>query len=132
MLYGLDTSVLVRIIKAEPPDLSRRVAARVAQLIADGNTCLVSDVVVAETYYALQYHYGFTKEEAISDLRRIAESVGFEFSPSASSALSIPNADKASPGMVDRILAGEYLARNATTLSCERDFGKLQRTEVIR
>lgn len=39
---------------------------------------------------------------------------------------------KASPGMVDRILAGEYLARNATTLSCERDFGKLQRTEVIR
>ena len=132
MLYGLDTSVLVRIIKAEPPDLARRVAARVAQLIADGNTCLVSDVAVAETYYALQYHYGFTKEEAISDLRRIAESVGFEFSPSARSTLSIPHADKASPGMVDRILAGEYLARNATTLSCERDFDKLQRTEVIR
>lgn len=132
MLYGLDTSALVRIIKAEPPELAEKVAKRVARLIAAGDTCLVSDVVVAETYYALQYHYGFTKAEAIADLRQIAETVGFEFSPSAKSALSLPRADKASPGIVDRILAGEYLSRDATTLSCERDFRKLPRTEVIQ
>ena len=132
MLYGLDTSALVRIITAEPSELAAKVATRVAGIIAEGDTCLVSDVVVAETYYALQYHYGFTKAEAISDLRQIAETLGFEFSLSAKSVLSLPRADKASPGLVDRILAGEYLSRDATTLSCELDFRKLQRTEVIR
>ena len=132
MLYGLDTSALVRIITAEPPELAAKVATRVAGIIAEGGTCLVSDVVVAETYYALQYHYGFTKAEAISDLRQIAETLGFEFSQSAKAALSIPRAVAASPGIVDRMLAGEHLSRDATTISCERDFRKLQLTEVVR
>ena len=132
MLYGLDTSALVRIITAKPPELAAKVAKRIAEIIAGGDTCLVSDIVVAETYYALQYHYGFTKADAISDLRQIAETVGFEFSAFAKAALSLPRADVASPGVVDRMLAGEYLSRDATTISCERDFRRLRRTEVIR
>ncbi|MBQ6926548.1 MAG: hypothetical protein IJQ73_18085 [Kiritimatiellae bacterium] len=39
---------------------------------------------------------------------------------------------KASPGFVDRMLAGEYTAKGYRTLSCEKSFRKLDFAEVIK
>ena len=42
-----------------------------------------------------------------------------------------PEAWKASPGLVDRMIANGYASHGHKTLSCEKDFRKLDFTEVI-
>ncbi|MBO7689071.1 MAG: PIN domain-containing protein, partial [Kiritimatiellae bacterium] len=57
MTFGLDTSVVLRLLTGEPPELAARALERYQQGIANGDDFAVSDVVAAETYYALQHHY---------------------------------------------------------------------------
>ena len=58
-------------------------------------------------------------------------SPGFSFSPEAAAALATPEAWKANPGFVDRMIVNGYAARELVTLSCEKDFRRLDLTEVI-
>ena len=132
MTYGLDTSVVIRLLMNEPPELVEKVAAFVNSAIAEGNDFFISDLVVSKAYYVLQKYYGKTKELAISDLKAIASSPGFAFSPEALSALNTPEAWKASPGMIDRMIANGYAAKGYVTISCEKSFAKLDLTEVIK
>ena len=68
MDYGLDTSALLRIVTSDPPNLAVKVARAIQLIVEDGGTLHVSDSVVQEAYYALQHHYGATKENAVADL----------------------------------------------------------------
>lgn len=132
MTYGLDTSVVIRLLMNEPPELVEKVAAFVNSALAEGNDFFISDLVVSEAYFVLQKYYGKSKELAVSDLRAIADSPGFSVSPEAMAALETPDAWKASPGMIDRMIANGYAARGYVTISCERSFAKLDLTEVIK
>ena len=132
MTYGLDTSVVLRLLADTTDPLTEKARERVAELLVGGNTFFISDLVASETYYALQHHYGSTKEEAITALRAMAQADGFAFSPEATNALGAPDIWSASPGFVDRMLAGEYAAKGQVTLSCEKAFRKLDLTEIIR
>ena len=132
MTYGLDTSVMLRLVTNDPSGLSQRVVERIRQLRENGDDFIISDVVASEIYYALQHHYRMSKMEAVESMRAIAASPGFAFSPEVQAALDTPDAWKASPGMIDRIIACEYAARGHVTLSCEKSFRKLDLTEVIR
>ena len=132
MTYGLDTSVVVRLLMGEPPELVEKVATFVNSALAEGNDFFISDLVVSEAYFVLQKYYGKSKEHAVSDLRAIAASPGFSVSPEATAALETPDAWKASPGMIDRMIANGYAARGYVTISCERSFAKLDLTEVIK
>ena len=132
MTYGLDTSIVIRLLMNEPPELVEKVAAFVNSAIAEGNDFFISDLVVSEAYYVLQKYYGKSKALAISDLKTIASSPSFAFSPEALSALDTPDAWKASPGMIDRMIANGYAARGYVTISCEKSFSKLDLTQVIK
>lgn len=50
----------------------------------------------------------------------------------AMAALGTPEAWKASPGFVDRMIAGEYASKGYVTLSCEKSFRHLDFAEVIK
>ena len=132
MTYGLDTSVVLRLLTDTTDPLTEKARERIAELLVGGNTFFISDLVASETYYALQHHYGNTKEEAITALRAMAQADGFAFSPEATNALGAPDIWSANPGFVDRMLAGEYAAKGQVTLSCEKAFRKLDLTEIIR
>ena len=131
MTYGLDTSVLMRLLNRIGDAYTQNVADRINAMLADGNDFTISELVASEIYYALQHHYGYSKEDAILALRAIAAAPGFSFSPEAKAALDTPEAWKASPGFVDRMIAAEYAAKGFVTVSCEKDFRKLDFTEVI-
>lgn len=131
MNWGFDTSALLRIITKEPPELALRVAARIESILEAGETVSVSDLAVFEAYYALQHSYRMTKANAIADLLALSRQPGFVFSETAIAALSEPNAATMSPGLVDRMIAGEYRARGLRVLSCEKDFRKLPDAEVV-
>lgn len=131
MTYGLDTSVLMRLLNRTDDPYVQGVFNRINTMIADGDDFIISDLVASEIYYALQHHYGFSKENAINAMRAIAAAPGFSFSKEAEAALATPEAWKASPGLVDRMIANGYASHGHKTLSCERDFRKLDFTEVL-
>lgn len=131
MTYGLDTSVVLRIVTADPPLLANIVQTRIEEILTEGNDLFVSSVVASEAYYALQHHYLKTKEEAVVALRALSEEDGITFSAEAKAALETPEAWKASPGLVDRMITAEYSANGYITISCEKDFRKLDLTEII-
>ena len=131
MTYGLDTSVVLRLITDSPPALAAIVKSRITDILKAGDDFFISDLVVDEAYFALQHFYGFSKESSVAALRAIAAEPGFALSPEATTALSTPGVWKANPGFIDRVLASEYAAKGFVTLSCEKSFRRLDLAEVI-
>ncbi len=131
MTFGRDTSVVLRLLTGQPPDLADKALVRYQDGIAAGDDFFVSDLVAAESYYAIQHHYGGTKEEALNALRNLSSGEGIAFSRSFLKAINTPNIHRASLGFVDRMLSGDYGGHGQITLSCEKSFRRLPDTEVI-
>ena len=81
MTFGLDTSVVLRLLTGQPQELAERALARYQEGVAAGDRFCVSDVVAAEAYFALQQHYRKTKGEALTALKGFSEGEGISFSP---------------------------------------------------
>ena len=131
MTFGLDTSVVLRLLTGQPQDLAAKALERYQDGIAAGDDFSVSDLVAAESYYAIQHHYGKSKEEALDALRSFSSGDGISFSQNFEAAINKPNIHKASPGFVDRMLVSGYGETGQITLSCEKSFRRLPGTEVI-
>jgi hypothetical protein len=131
MTFGLDTSVVLRLLTGQPQDLAAKALERYQDGIAAGDDFSVSDLVAAESYYAIQHHYGKSKEEALDALRSFSSGDGISFSQNFEAAINTPNIHKASPGFVDRMLVSGYGENGQITLSCEKSFRRLPGTEVI-
>ena len=131
MTFGLDTSVVLRLLTGQPVELAERALKRYQDGLAAGDDFAVSDVVAAETYYAIQHHYGKTKGEALAALKSFSTADGVSFSQGFAEAVATPNIHKANPGFVDRMLAADYRGRGMTTLSCEKSFARLPDAEVL-
>ena len=131
MTFGLDTSVVLRLLTGQPHDLAARALTRYQDGIAAGDDFCVSDVVAAEAYFALQQHYRKTKEEALEALRGFSSGEGISFSQNFAASINTPNIHNANPGFVDRMLVSGYREQGQITLSCEKSFRRLAETEVI-
>ena len=131
MTHGLDTSVVVRIISGLPEGVAEKVGERIAAEIAGGDDFAVSALVLSETYFALQHHYAFTKEEALQSLLAFSCTEGIRVAESIRAILEFPNLAKAKPGFVDRMIVGEYATAGRDTYSCEKSFRRLDGTVVV-
>ena len=80
MIIGLDTSVVVRVLTGEPRDLALVALDYLQRRLKAGDRVLVSDWVIAETYYALPHHYGASKKDTLNALRDFLASVGLVLS----------------------------------------------------
>ncbi len=134
MKVGLDTSVVVRLLTGEPVELAERALAAVTRITStEGCLVAVSDLVVAETYYALQFHYRVPKAAALFALRSLLTSPGFAPTRRLTEILETPKLEAAKPGFVDRLIRAEYLDSGAgEVLTCEKDAGRLPNMRVIR
>jgi predicted nucleic-acid-binding protein len=128
---GLDTSVVLRLLTGEPEPQARRALAEVQEATARGASLLVSDLVVAETYFALQHHYGVPKPEALSLLATLLG--GNEIRPlgAAAAVLALPNLATADPGLVDRLIHAEYRRAALDVLTFEKAAGRLPGVRVL-
>ena len=131
MTFGLDTSVVLRLLTGQPQDLAAKALERYQDGIAAGDDFSVSDLVAAESYYAIQHHYGKSKEEALDALRSFSSGDGISFSQNFEAAINTPNIHKASPGFVDRMLVSGYGETGQITLSCEKSVRRLPGTDVL-
>ena len=131
MKYALDTSVLVRILTCRPQPLAANVIIEIEKRRQAGDVFVLSNLVLSEAYYAVQHHYGVEKAIVLSALKTLSSQRCFIVSPEAKAALSLQNIAKASPGFVDRLIHGEQSVRGVKVLSCEKDFRRLENTEIL-
>ena len=130
MTFGMDTSFLLRLLTGQPKELAEKALLRYQEAVGQGDSFSVSDTVVTEAYYALQHHYGKSKDEAIEALKGISEDDSIAFSEGFDSVISLPNLAKANLGFLDRLLAADYRSRGQITISCEKSFRRLPDAEV--
>ena len=127
MNLGLDTSVVLRLLTGQPADLAAIAQRRLEQAHADGDTVIVTDVVLAECYYALVHHYEFDKEQARHLLHLMAHSGTVTLEPA-----EVRAALDKSPGagLVDKLILHRYRALQATTLTFDRALGAAGATRL--
>lgn len=132
MKVGLDTSVVLRLLTGEPELQARRALDELRSLLTGGATPLVSDLVVSEVYYALQYHYSVPKAEALSILATFLRESGVKPAGAAAAILAVPNIATINPGFVDRLIVAEYVNLSAKeVLTFEKAAGRLPQVRVL-
>ncbi len=129
MTLGLDTTVVLRLIVGEPRAQTDLARTRLEDAFARGEPIHVSDLVVAEAYYALRYHYGLDKEVAREKLHAMLSSGVVSLEPQTSFTALEP---ARSPGLVDRLIAARYRAQGGVTLTFDRALGRVDDVELLR
>ena len=132
MKWGLDTTVIVRLLSGDPPDLAEIARNAMARLKAAGEIPIVDDLAITEAYFALWYHYGIPKEDVLEGLRRFLASGDVIPTGSAAEILKIENLAVAKPGFLDRVIHAGYHQRNTTLITFEKASAKLPGVRVLR
>lgn len=131
MKTGLDTSVVLRLLLGQPADQAGRAVGFLDELLRGGHRAVVSDLVVAETYFALQHHYGVSKTDALMGLRRLFADGEIEPLGAVAEVLTVNGLASAKPGFVDRLIHGIYVSVADEMVSFEKAAGKLKSVRVL-
>jgi predicted nucleic acid-binding protein len=126
---GLDTSVVLRLLVGVSGAQARAAQRRLERAIEQGESVIVCDLVIAEAYYALQFHYDVPKAEARSMLMRLVRSGVVTVEPrEAEGVLGMTSG----AGLVDRLIHARHRALGAVTLTFERKLGALEGAVRLR
>jgi len=128
---SLDTSVVVRLLVVHPRQLFDRASRYLKEQHAAATTIHVSDLVLAEAYFALQSFYQLPKADALAALANFARHSGVTVTPAAHTVLALPNLSSAKPGFVDRLIHGTSHASGHTLVTFEKAAKKLPGTVVL-
>ncbi len=131
MSLALDTSVVVRLLVATPSDQAEAARRFVG---AQPGVVAVSDLVVAESYYALRHHYGIAHTQAVTTLLAFITDPRITVLGHAREVLGAMVFDGAvasRPGLMDRLLYAGYTASGYEVATFDRDLAKLTATRRI-
>jgi predicted nucleic-acid-binding protein len=132
MNVGLDTSVLLRLLIGSPPDQARTAVQFLDDVCRSGGKVCVSDLVVAETYFALQFHYGIAKGDALAALAVLLSTGEIVATGQAGRVLTQPKLASARPGFVDRLIHAAYTESECKMATFEKAAGKLSGAIVLK
>lgn len=130
-MTGLDTSVVVRLLVGEPAEQASRAQVLLDELFEAGEKACVSDLVVSEVYFALQYHYEVPKDEALESLRKMFDSGEIVGTGAAPAVLKAKNLAKAKPGFVDRLIHEGYRKERSGMATFEKKSRRLENVRVL-
>lgn len=114
---ALDTSVVLRLLVGEPKEQAAQARQALESCNAQGVAPIVSDLVLAEAYHALVYHYEVDKEDARQALSAMATSGAIVLDPPEAIAALAP---AAGAGVVDRLIIQRAKCSGATLLTFDR------------
>ena len=122
--FGIDTSVLVRLLTGEPPEGFEYCVSRLRTLVEDENAeIFASNQVIGEAYVAVQHHYGVSKADARVGLADLLRS-GLVSPLNGRSALAALQAS-GGPGLLDRLITDEYSRVEVEVLTLDRRMASL-------
>ena len=129
--YGIDTSILVRLVTGDPEEGFERCVASLTRLIEREDAgVFASNQVIGEAYVALQHHYGATKPQARTGLESVLQS-GL-VAPLNGDAVLTALAQGAGAGLFDRLIADDYQRRGLVTLTLDRKMGALSEARLLK
>lgn len=132
MTLGLDTSCVLRILTGLPEPQAAKMLAWMREVWNSAGRIVVSDLVMAETYHALQHFYRIPKEEALRRLEQLVAWENIVVVGTARQILGEQSLARARPGFVDRMIHADYLERGADGwVTFERAGKRLPRTMVL-
>ncbi len=131
MSVGLDTSVVLRLLTGLPAEESERARAELAQA---REPSVVSDLVVAETYFALRHHYSVPHGEAVRALHAFLSDTRVRSAGVAVGVMSDPSTrvPRPRPGMVDRLIHADYRRDALDVVTFDRDLARLAGVRLLR
>ena len=128
--FGIDTSILVRLLTGKPDETFDYCVARMTELIEnDGAEIFASNQVIGEAYIALQHHYNISKADARIALLSVLRS-GL-VSPMNGQSVILALEAPANPGLLDRLIAEDYTRADLETLTLDRKMATLPATRQL-
>lgn len=121
--YGIDTSVLVRLLTGLPPDAYSRCVERLRALVGGGAEIFASNQVIGETFVAVQHHYGVSAADTRAELSKALRS-GL-VAPLNGQAVFTALEASGGPGLFDRLIIDEYARAGLEVLTLDRKMAAL-------
>ncbi len=122
--YGIDTSVLVRLVTGHPePSFAYSLTALRTLLEEEGAEIFASNQVIGEAYIAIQHHYGISKVETRAGLLDVLQS-GLVAPLNGGSVIAALEASGGA-GLLDRLIANEYLRADLSVLTLDKRMAAL-------
>ena len=129
--FGVDTSILVRMLTGDPARDYERTKAALENILAKYPTAEIeaSNVVIAEAYFVLQHHYGVAKTEARAALASVLTSGLIQPHPGHGVLEALTESSE--PGLLDRLIAGDYAANGLVTVTHDRKMARLPGVRLL-
>jgi predicted nucleic-acid-binding protein len=125
---GLDTSVVVRLLVGEPA-----AQAEAAQhFLATDGPAAVSDLVVGEAYFALRHHYRVPHGRALGALKGLLGDPRVHPTGVARSVLAAMPSAEAAPGLMDRLIHGDYRRDGADLVTFDQHAARMAGARLLR
>ncbi len=128
MREGLDTSVAVRLLVGEP---ARQAEAAHRWLREVSEPAAISDLVVGETYFALRHHYRVPHGAAVTALRALLGDPRVHPTGVAPDVLPQVGDERGAPGVMDRLIHGDYERSGAVLVTLDRDAARLGNARLL-
>jgi len=129
--YGIDTSVLVRLLIGEPAGAAAKAKERLLSAHRLRQAVVASDLVISEAYYALKYHYECDPSEVRKSLQSMLTSGLIQPEPGSAVLTVLQAKAGGKAGFIDRLIQARYESDGLTTLSLDKAQGRLGRVEYI-
>ena len=127
--YGIDTSVLLRLITAQPPASYTYCIEQLSRLLDDGAEIFASNQVIGEAYIAAQHYYKVSKSDTSVALIR-ALSSGM-VAPLNGSTVIEALAAPGKPGLFDRLIADDYRRTGLEILTLDQKMASLSNVHSL-
>jgi predicted nucleic acid-binding protein len=117
--FGIDTSILVRLLTGDPDDGYRRcVKALTGFVEGEGAEVFAANQVIGEAYVAVQHHYGISKADARAALTSVLSS-GL-VAPASGAGVFAALQAKGGCSLLDRLIADDYRRSEHVTLTLDK------------
>ena len=122
--FGIDTSVLVRLVTGQPEPDFRSCLEALRLIVEDqGGELFASNQVVDEAYVTIQHHYGVSDAETREGL--IAVLTSGLVAPSNGHGVISMLEERQGAGLFDRLIADGYSREGMETLTLDRRMSSL-------
>jgi predicted nucleic acid-binding protein len=129
---GLDTSIVVRLLIGESATKCEAVHRFLGErALAGEEPARISDLVVSETYFVLRHHYDVPHTKAIAAIRILLADPRLHATGVATDVIRHLTSADTAPGLMDRLIHGDYLTNGATLLTFDRDAARLSRAKLL-
>ena len=128
--FGIDASILVRLLTGDPEPEFARCTKRLTTLIEDdGAEIFVSNQVIGEAYVAVQHHYGVSKKDCRAGLAAVLRS-GLVAPLGGDDTLEILS-QTGGAGLLDRLIAADYAVTGLDVLTLDRKMAGLPDARLL-